>query len=103
MPCNSQGATTPNTRVSNIFLCFLYDHFWSPMEKKNTTWLYSTSKAKINVFKSDIPCKTLLEFTVGWAAGALANDTTLAITGVESFLRDGGPAEAAGTMEILAN
>lgn len=50
-----------------------------------------------------IPCKTLLEFTVGWAAGALANETTLAITGVESFLSDGGPAEAADTMEILAD
>jgi hypothetical protein len=50
-----------------------------------------------------VPCKTLLEFAVGWAAGVLANDTTLAITGVESFLRDGGPAEAAWTMEILAD
>lgn len=50
-----------------------------------------------------IPCKTLLEFTVGWAAGALANETTLAITGVESFLSDGGPVEAADTMEIPAD
>lgn len=49
-----------------------------------------------------IPCKTLLAFAVGWAAGALAKDTTLAITGVESFLSDGGPADAAWTMEILA-
>lgn len=96
MPSSPQGATTHNVSVSNI-------QKWSLMEKKDTDRLYSTSKGWINAFKSDIPCKTLLEFTVGWAAGALANDTTLAITGVESFLRDGGPAEAAGTMEILAN
>lgn len=39
---------------------------------------------------------------MGWAAGALARDTTFAITGVESFLREGGPDEDVGVMERFA-
>lgn len=48
------------------------------------------------------PCKTLLELTVGWAAGVLARDTTFAMTGVESFLKEGGPEEEAGAVERFA-
>lgn len=49
-----------------------------------------------------LPCKTLLELTVGWAAGVLARDTTFAMTGVESFLKEGGPDEEAGAVEGFA-
>lgn len=49
-----------------------------------------------------LPCKTLLELTVGWAAGVLARDTTFAMTGVESFLKEGGPDEEAGAIERFA-
>lgn len=56
-----------------------------------------------SAFIAALPCKTLLELAVGWAAGALARDTTFAITGVESFLRDGGgPTEDVGAMERFA-
>lgn len=77
------------------------DH-WGGKVKRITKFILWGKKRKKMLSNQVIPCKTLLELTVGWAAGALANDTTLAITGVESFLSDGGPAEAAGTMEILA-
>lgn len=36
---------------------------------------------------------------MGWAAGVLARDTTFAMTGVESFLKEGGPEEEAGAVE----
>lgn len=53
-------------------------------------------------YSAALPCKTLLELTVGWAAGVLARDTTFAMTGVESFLKEGGPEEEAGAMERFA-
>lgn len=53
-------------------------------------------------YSAALPCKTLLELTVGWAAGVLARDTTFAMTGVESFLKEGGPEEEAGAMEMFA-
>ena len=70
--------------------------------RNNLPYTIFNSSSKKGGPNQAIPCKTLLVFAVGWAAGALAKDTTLAMTGVESFLRDGGPAEAAWTMEILA-
>lgn len=39
---------------------------------------------------------------MGWAAGVLARDTTFAMTGVESFLEEGGPEEEAGAVERFA-
>lgn len=69
--------------------------------KSYTQYLTQMGKKKASS-NHTIPCSTLLAFAVGWAAGALAKDTTLAITGVESFLSDGGPADVAWTMEILA-
>lgn len=53
-------------------------------------------------YSAVLPCKTLLELTVGWAAGVLARDTTFAMTGVESFLKEGGPDEEAGAIERFA-
>lgn len=87
-----------------LFVIWMYKTWkWWLTEKKEIATVFNLKKGRWMLTNQVIPCKTLLEFTVGWAAGALANDTTLAITGVESFLRDGGPAEAADTMEILAN
>ena len=63
--------------------------------RNNLPYTIFNSSSKKGGPNQAIPCKTLLVFAVGWAAGALAKDTTLAMTGVESFLRDGGPAEAA--------